>query len=174
MFAGKTEELIRRIERARIAKQSLQVFRFGPKPDRSSSSLVESYDGRTVEAVSVTDPWELLDLVRDETQVVAIDDCQFLGEHLDVVCDTLAGRGIRVIAAGLDTDWRGEPFMTVARLLAKAEFVDKLSAICTVCGNVASRSQRLIDGKPAPRTAPEARLTDDYEARCRDHHELPD
>ncbi len=174
MFSGKTEELIRRVRRAQIARQNVQVF----KPsidDRYHATRVASHTGMHIEATPVEDAKEILQLVEPDTQVVAIDEVQFFDWHIAEVVNTLADRGVRVIAAGLDLDFRGEPFGPMPLLLAQAEIVDKLSAICVKCGAPASRTQRLIDGRPAFYEDPVIMVGADevYEARCRRCHEVP-
>ena len=148
MFSGKSEELIRRIRRAQIAKQKVQVF----KPaidDRYSIGKVVSHNGSSINAVSVKDASEILKLLEEDTQVVAIDEIQFFDQSLVDVVREIADMGKRVICAGLDMDFRGEPFGPTPYIMAIAESVDKLTAICVKCGNPATRTQRLINGKPA-------------------------
>ncbi len=174
MFSGKSEELIRRVRRAQIARQRVQVF----KPaldDRYSRQQVASHDGSRLEAIPVARSGEILARLEDSVTVVAVDEAQFLDDRLPDVAQELAGRGIRVIAAGLDMDFRGEPFGPVPRLLALAETVDKLQAICMVCGAPASRTQRLVNGQPAQYTDPVILVgaREVYEARCREHHVVP-
>lgn len=174
MFSGKTEELIRRVKRAQIAKQKVQVF----KPsidDRYSQADVTSHSGVQVVATPVSDASSILGLVDPDTEVVAIDEAQFFDWGIAEVCNTLADQGIRVIVAGLDMDFRGEPFGPVPVLMAQAELVDKLQAICVVCGAPASRTQRLINGKPASYHDPVIMVgaSEVYEARCRVCHEVP-
>ena len=148
MFSGKSEELIRRVRRAIIAKKRIQVFKSHLDERYAGIYQVSSHDGRTVEAVPVDTSEQIAQLVDKETQVVAIDEAQFLDEGVVALVTALANRGVRVILAGTDNDFRGEPFGPMPRLLAVAEVVDKLHAICVVCGNPASRNQRLIAGKP--------------------------
>ena len=174
MFSGKTEELIRRVRRAQIARQQVQVF----KPaldDRYGIEHVTSHNGVNVEAVSVDRANDILDLVEPTTRVVAIDEAQFFDEAICAVCDTLTERGMRVIVAGLDMDFRGEPFGPMPLLLAQAEKVDKLRAICVVCGREASRTQRLINGQPAAFEDPVIMVgaKEAYQARCRHCHQVP-
>ncbi|MGC8877874.1 MAG: thymidine kinase [Anaerolineae bacterium] len=174
MFSGKTEELIRRVKRAVIARQRVQVF----KPlldDRFSTERVSSHDGLQWDAVAVSSAAEILDLVRDTTDVVAIDEAQFFDWVIVDVCEQLAQQGKRVIVAGLDMDFRGEPFGPMPVLMAQAETVDKLQAICAVCGAPASRTQRLINGVPANYDDPQILVgaSEVYQARCRRCHEVP-
>jgi thymidine kinase len=174
MFSGKTDELIRRLRRARIAKQAVQVF----KPiidNRYAAEKVTSHAGSEFEATPIARAGDLLPLVLSDTTVVALDEAQFFGPEVCEVCRELAARGIRVIAAGLDQDFRGEPFGPMPELLALAEHVDKLHAICAVCGDEASRTQRLINGQPAQYDDPIVVVgaSEMYEARCRDHHQVP-
>lgn len=173
MYCGKSEELIRRTKRARIAKQKVQVF----KPlidDRYSSNNVVSHNGSQVEAVPIHHPDDILDKVLPDTDVVAIDEAQFFDKEIADVCEELADEGKRVIVAGLDRDFRGEPFGPMPRLIALAEYVDKLQAICVKCGNPASRTQRLINGEPAAYDDPVILVGAEevYEARCRKCHEV--
>lgn len=171
MFSGKSEELIRRVKRAQIAHQSVQVF----KPlldDRYSRGHVVSHDGGKVDATGVRRPDEILDAMEPETRVVAVDEVQFFDERIVSVVQALVDAGVRVICAGLDQDFRGEPFGPVPVLLALAEDVTKLSAICVQCGGPASRTQRLIDGRPASYDDPVILVgsAEVYEARCRRCH----
>ena len=174
MFSGKTEELIRRLRRAQIAKQKVQVF----KPvidDRYGIQRITSHNGLFVEALPVKDASTILDLVEPDTTVVAVDEVQFFDWQISRVCEKLAARGMRVIAAGLDTDFRGEPFGPMPVLMAEAEEVSKLQAICVVCGRPGSRTQRLLDGNPASYDDPVIMVgaSEVYEARCRHCHEVP-
>jgi thymidine kinase len=174
MFSGKTEELIRRVRRAKIAKQNVQVFK--PAMDtRYTTEAVTSHNGLGVEAVPVQSAAEIEQLIRPETSVAAIDEVQFFGWEITELCQKLADRGMRVIAAGLDMDFRGEPFGPMPVLMAQAERVDKLQAICVVCGNPASRTQRLINGQPAAYDDPVILVggSESYEARCRKCHQVP-
>ena len=174
MFSGKSEELIRRVRRAQIARQRVQVF----KPaldDRYDRRQVASHDGARVEAMPVRGSREILEYLEPATTVVAIDEAQFLDRDIVEVAETLADRGMRVIIAGLDMDFRGEPFGAMPEILALAEMVDKLQAICMACGAPASRTQRLVNGRPAQYTDPIIKLgaQEAYEARCREHHVVP-
>jgi len=174
MFSGKTEELIRRVRRAQIARQPVQVF----KPaldDRYGIKSVTSHNGVNVEAVSVENAADIVNQLEPSTRVVAIDEAQFFGHEVCDVCDTLTERGLRVIVAGLDTDFRGEPFGPMPLLLAQAEKVDKLRAICVICGQEACRTQRLINGLPAAFEDPVILVgaKEVYQARCRTCHQVP-
>jgi thymidine kinase len=174
MFSGKTEELIRRLRRAQIARQNIQVFK--PAIDtRFSETKVTSHSGSDFEATAVQSSLDILNHIEDDTTVVAIDEAQFFDMEMIQVVHRLADRGIRVLVAGLDMDFRGEPFGPMPTLMAQAERVDKLHAICMVCGDAASRTQRLIDGRPAKYDDPVVVVgaSELYEARCRLHHEVP-
>ncbi|MBI3763086.1 MAG: thymidine kinase [Chloroflexi bacterium] len=174
MFSGKTDELIRRLRRARIAKQAVQVFK--PVIDnRYAVEKVTSHAGTEFEATPVSEAGQILERLDPRTTVVAIDEAQFFDDDVADVSQRLAERGLRVIAAGLDQDFRGEPFGPMPRLLALAEDVSKLHAICVVCGAAASRTQRLIDGRPANYHDPVVMVgaSEMYEARCREHHSVP-
>ncbi|MGQ9599492.1 MAG: thymidine kinase [Anaerolineae bacterium] len=174
MFSGKTEELIRRVRRARIAKQKVQVFK--PAIDnRYHAVQVSSHNGLQWEAVPISAAREILERLDPDTSVVAVDEAQFFDWELSSVCNELARRGLRVILAGLDMDFRGEPFGPMPLLMAEAEEITKLQAICVVCGAPASRTQRLIDGKPAAYDDPVILVggSESYEARCRHCHEVP-
>jgi thymidine kinase len=175
MFSGKTEELLRRVRRAEIARKKVQLFK--PQIDnRYGLERVASHNGVAREdVIVVSTPLELLDRLDAETEVVAIDEVQFFDWAIADVCNTLADSGRRVIAAGLDQDFRGEPFGPMPLLLALAERVDKLNAICVCCGANASRTQRLIDGRPARYDDPIILVggSESYEARCRHCHQTP-
>ena len=175
MFAGKTEELIRRIKVLEFAKKEIMVFK--PNIDnRYSETKVVSHAGSSVESFVITDALEILEMVKPSTQVVAIDEVQFFDENICAVCNELADRGIRVMAAGLDTDFKGEPFGPMPKLLTEAEFVTKLAAVCNKCGAPATRTQRIINGKPASYNDPIILVgaSESYEARCRHCHEVVD
>lgn len=174
MFSGKTEEMIRRLRRAVIAKQKVQVFK--PKIDnRYDEQKVTSHAGIDFEAIPISSSDELLQYLKDDTTVVGIDETQFLDDGIIDVIEKMLEKGIRVIAAGLDMDFRGEPFGCMPLLMAKAEKVEKVQAICMVCGEPASRTQRLVDGKPAHYDDPIVIVgaSEMYEARCRKHHIVP-
>lgn len=174
MFSGKSEELIRRVRRALIAKKRVQVFKSHLDDRYAGVYKVGSHDGRTIEAVPV-DSSEQIGLRLDPlAQVVAIDEAQFLDKGIVALANELAARGRRVILAGTDTDFRGEPFGAMPFLMSTAEIVDKLHAICVMCGAPATRNQRLIDGKPARYDSPIVMVggADSYEARCRSCHKI--
>lgn len=175
MFSGKSEELIRRVRRAMIARKKVQVFKSHLDERYAGLYKVSSHDGRTVDAVPVDSTTQIVALLEPDTQVVAVDEAQFLDAGIVPLATDLAGRGLRVILAGTDTDFRGEPFGCMPQLMAIAELVDKLHAICVVCGNPASRNQRLIEGRPARYDSPVIMVgaSDSYEARCRTCHSVP-
>jgi thymidine kinase len=175
MFSGKSEELIRRVRRAIIAKKKVQVFKSHLDERYAGIYRISSHDGRSVDAVPIDTPEQIGQLVQPDTQVVAIDEAQFLDPSIVDLATALANRGTRVILAGTDSDFRGEPFGPMPQLLAVAEVVDKLHAICVNCGNPASRNQRLIGGKPARYDSPTIMVgsTESYEARCRACHSVP-
>jgi thymidine kinase len=173
MFSGKTEELIRRLRRAVIAKQKVQVFK--PAIDhRYGIEKVTSHNGIDFRAHPVSSAKDIENELDADTTVVAIDEVQFFDDAIVEVCDALAEDGKRVICAGLDMDFRGVPFGPMPDLMARAEEVDKLHAICVICGDEASRTQRLIDNKPAAIDDPVVLVgaAEVYEARCRQCHEL--
>lgn len=174
MFSGKTDELIRRLVRATIAKQKVQVFK--PAIDvRYAAEKVTSHTGSDFDAIPVKNAADIRAKVDQDTTVVGIDEAQFMDAELADVAQELAARGVRVLIAGLDTDFRGEPFGPMPILMSKAERVDKLHAICMVCGDEASRTQRLVNGKPARYDDPVVIVgaSELYEARCRKHHDVP-
>ena len=173
MFSGKTEELIRRLRRALHARRTVQVFKHALET-RSELTEIRTHNGVLHEAVAVSTSEELLEKVERTTDVVAVEETQFFDEGIVDVCRRLADSGYEVIAAGLDMDFRGRPFGPMPRLLAEADEVAKLRAICARCGRDASRSQRLIAGKPAPASAPIILVgaQESYEARCRHCHEV--
>jgi thymidine kinase len=176
MFSGKTEELIRRLNHVQIARQRLVAFT--PRRDtRYKIGNLVSHNGLSVEAHAIDSVREIPDHLEDGVQVVALDEVHFLDdtpEQVLTALQELADRGLRVIVAGLDQDYRAAPFPAMARLMAVAEQVDKLFAICVRCGAYATRSQRLIDGSPAPAEAPTIVVggLDLYEARCRSCYEI--
>ncbi len=172
MFSGKSEELMRRVRRAVIARKRVQVFK-SHLDDRYQGMLeVSSHDGRSVAAIPVDSSMQIATRVDPTAQVVAIDEAQFLDAGIVALVTTFAQRGRRVILAGTDTDFRGEPFGPMPQLMAVAEVVDKLHAICVLCGALACRNQRLIDGEPAAWDSPVIMVggSESYEARCRACH----
>lgn len=174
MFSGKTDELIRRLVRATIARQKVQVVK--PAIDvRYAVEKVTSHTGSNFDAIPVEKASDILEKLEADTTVVGIDEAQFFDEGVVEVAQTLADRGIRVIVAGLDMDFRGEPFGPMPIIMSMAEQVDKLHAICMTCGDEASRTQRLVNGKPARYDDPIVIVgaSELYEARCREHHEVP-
>ncbi len=174
MFSGKTEELIRRLRRAQIARQKIQVFK--PAIDlRYTDKAIASHNGLQENAIPVNNSVELLAHLDTTADVIAIDEVQFFDAAIVDVCNMLANQGKRVICAGLDMDFRGVPFGPIPQLLAIAERVEKLQAICVVCGAAASRTQRLIAGQPAYIDDPVVLVgaSEVYEARCRVHHQTP-
>ena len=174
MFSGKTDELIRRLVRATIAKQKVQVFK--PAIDvRYAVEKVTSHTGSDFDAAPVEKASYIREKMEVDTTVVGIDEAQFFDPEIVTVAQELADKGIRVIVAGLDMDFRGEPFGPIPTIMSMAEHVDKLHAICMTCGDEASRTQRLVNGKPARYDDPVVIVgaSELYEARCREHHEVP-
>jgi len=174
MFSGKSEELIRRVHRVQIAKKKVQVFK--PTIDnRFAIQYIYSHNGSKIKAINISQPKELLEKLDPDTEVIAIDEAQFYSDDIVSICQKLADEGKRIIIAGLDQDFRGEPFGPMPKLLAIAEYITKLQAICMVCGNPASRTQRIINGKPAKYSDPTILLgaKETYEARCRRCHVVP-
>lgn len=175
MFAGKTEELIRRINVLSYAKKNIIVFK--PKIDnRYSDTEIVSHSGVKVPCLVIEKAQEILNRIKADTDVVAIDEVQFFDQEVVCVCEYLADKGIRVIVAGLDKDFRGEPFGIMPELLTRAEFVTKLTAVCTKCGAPATRTQRLVNGKPASFNDSIVLVgaVEHYEPRCRHCHEVFD
>lgn len=174
MFAGKTEELIRRIRRLQYAKRNIVVFK--PAIDiRYADSEVVSHNDTRTKSISISKASEIMDNIDIDTDVVAVDEIQFLDEEAVEICEYLADQGIRVIVSGLDRNFRGEPFSFMPKLLSLAEDVTKLSAICVKCQSPATRTQRIINGRPANYDDPIILVgaKDSYEARCRSCHEVP-
>lgn len=168
MFSGKTEELIRRLRRAKIAKQNVMIFK--PKIDnRYSTKEIVSHSEQSLPSTMVENPQEILELSKD-AQVVGIDEAQFFSPDLADVCNQLANSGKRVIVAGLDQDYRGVPFEPIPQLLAQAEYITKTLAICMSCGNPADKTQRTI----ATQDRVLVGAADSYEARCRKCHYIPE
>ena len=171
MFSGKTEELIRRLRRAQIARQEVQVFK--PLIDtRYGLEKVTSHNGQDFQAIPVPNSAELVKCIAPTTTVIAVDEAQFFDHALIEAVGVMAMGGIRVMCAGLDLDFRGEPFGPIPTLMCLAEEVTKLHAICAVCGEDASRTQRLVNGEPARFDDPVIMVgaSEAYEARCREHH----
>lgn len=166
---------MRRVRRALIAGRRVQVFKSHLDDRYRGRFEVSSHDGAGIEALPVSTSVEIAEKVRSETQVVAVDEAQFLDVGIVAVVNDLADRGARVILSGTDMDFRGEPFGPIPGLLAIAEQVDKLHAICVRCGDLATRNQRLIGGAPAPAEGPTIQVggAESYEARCRRCHEVP-
>lgn len=175
MFCGKTEELIRLLRRAVIARQKVQVFKPAIDKRYDSGVKVTSHAGISFDAIPIQRSAEILEKLSADTTVVGIDEAQFLDEEIVPIVQSLADKSVRVIIAGLDTNFRAEPFGSMPTLLAIAERVQKLSAICMVCGEPATRTQRLVNGKPARYDEPVVVVgaAEMYEARCRKHHEVP-
>lgn len=175
MFAGKTEELIRRINRIHYAKKEVLVFK--PKIDnRYDESNVVSHSQKKIKSIVINNALEILEITKKALPyAIAVDEVQFFDDSLIDVAEELANKGVRVILAGLDLDFRGEPFGIMPRLLARAEYITKLEAICQVCGHPATRTQRIIDGKPADYDDPIILVSasEKYEARCRHCHQVP-
>ena len=173
MFAGKTEELLRRVKRLEYAKKNIVVF----KPlidDRYAENEVVSHNKNRTRSVNISVSREIFDYIDKETEVVAIDEVQFLDDEAVKIIEFLASKGIRVIVSGLDKEFRGEPFSFMPKLLAIAEYVTKLTAICVKCGSPATRTQRIVNGKPAKYNDPIVLIgaEESYEARCRCCHKV--
>ena len=174
MFSGKSEELMRRVRRATIARKRVQLFKSHLDDRYAGLYNVSSHDGRDLAAVPVDSASQIAQQLDSMAEVVAVDEVQFLDAGIISLATALAERGRRVILAGIDTDFRGEPFGAMPQLMAVAEAVTKLHAICVLCGNPASRNQRLIDGKPARWDSPTIMVgaAQSYEARCRACHRV--
>lgn len=175
MFSGKSEELIRRVRRAVIARKRVQVFKSHLDDRYGGVYRIGTHDGRQIEAMPIHRSVQIVEKVHRDAEVVAIDEAQFLDRGIVAVANHLADSGVRVIVAGTDMDFRGQPFGPIPELLAVAERIDKLQAICVVCGELATRNQRLVGGLPAPAEAPTIQVggAESYEARCRSCHEVP-
>ena len=175
MFSGKSEELMRRVRRAVIARKRVQLFKSHLDQRYAGVFAVSSHDGRSADAVPVDSSLQISQRIDPMAQVIAIDEAQFLDQGIVSLVAGLAARGRRVILAGTDTDFRGEPFGSMPQLMATAEIVDKLHAICVLCGGPASRNQRLIEGRPAAWDSPTIMVGghESYEARCRACHVVP-
>jgi thymidine kinase len=175
MFSGKSEELLRRVRRAVLARKQVQVFKSHLDERYGGLQVVSTHDGGRIHSEPISSSVELMERLRRGTEVAAIDEVQFLDGGIVDVANALADAGIRVIIAGTDMDFRGEPFGPIPALLAIAERIDKLQAICVRCGELATRNQRLIDGRPAPAEGPTIQVggLESYEARCRACHDVP-
>lgn len=174
MFSGKSEELIRQVRRFLYGNIIVHVFK-PAMDDRYAEEAIVSHNGTSVFARPIEKSTDILDVVGEDTEVVAIDEAQFFDDELVEVTQILANKGIDVLLAGLDTDFRGDPFGPMPELLAISNTVKKLSAICPICRMPSSRTQRLINGKPALHDDPIILLgaQESYEPRCRKHHEVP-
>lgn len=174
MFAGKTEELIRRVTRIKYARREVIVFK--PTIDnRYDIKMVVSHDNSKLDSIPVSDSTEILKNINNLPYAVAIDEAQFFDAGLIEVLERLANSGVRVIVAGLDLDFRGEPFGIMPQIMARAEYITKLQAICNVCGDPATRTQRIINGEPADYDDEIILVSaaEKYEARCRHCHQVP-
>lgn len=176
MFSGKSEELLRRIKRGVIAKQKVLLFK--PTIDnRYEADKVSTHNGNSYDSICIESSSEIYNYIKNEKyDIIGIDEVQFFDEEIVNVINDLADKGIRVIVAGLDMDFRGEPFYPMPQIMAISEIVTKLHAVCSVCGAEASRSQRLIDGQPARYDDPIVVVgaSESYEARCRHCHKVED
>jgi len=178
MFSGKTEELLRRVRRAQFAKQEVQVLTAGID-SRYGHNIIASHNGIKCDAISLScdDPWEILDILNPRVMVVGIDEVQFFANGMIDVCEEMACAGIRVVVAGLNLDALGRSFGSMPELLARADHITTLNAICVKCGGLASRTQLLLHGKPVPwQEGPLILIggeNEGYEARCRACHEVP-
>ena len=177
MFSGKTDELIRRLVREQYAKRDVELFKPSIDQRYGGGSKAHSHSGGEFPAVlfDINHPEEIIKLIRPSTSVVGIEEVQFCNPEVLDVCEELVAMGKRVIVGGLPTDFRGEPFGVVPLLMAKAEKVDRLHAVCMVCGDEADFTQRLVNGEPAKYDDPVVAVgaAELYEARCRNHHEVP-
>ena len=175
MFSGKSEELIRRVRRAVLARKKVQVFKSHLDERYGGVQVISSHNGVRIDAEPIQSSVEVMERTRADTEVVAVDEVQFLDDGIVSVANALADRGVRIILAGTDMDFRGRPFGPMGALLAVAEKIDKLNAICVICGSPATRNQRLIDGASAPAEGPTIQVggLESYEARCRECHDVP-
>ncbi len=175
MFSGKSEELLRRIRRALIGRRHVQVFKSKLDDRYGGPTKLSSHDGSELAAQPIKEARQIRGLLNPETDVVGIDEVQFLDRDIVEMAEWMANRRVRVILAGTDLDFRGKPFGPMPHLMAIADTVDKLQAVCVKCGDVATRNQRLVGGAPAPAESPVIMVggAESYEARCRHCHELP-
>jgi thymidine kinase len=173
MFAGKSEELIRRVKRLEYAKKKVLVFKPG-MDNRYSETEVVSHSQLKTKSIAIKEAKDILKYISPGSYAVAIDEVQFLDDFVLDVASSLAASGIRVILAGLDTDFRGEPFEVIGKIVTVAEYVTKLTAICVVCGAPATKTQRILNGKPAHYSDPiiQVGASESYEPRCRHCHEI--
>ncbi len=175
MFSGKSEELIRRLKRAQIARQKVIALK-SSLDDRYGLETIASHSGVRLESALVSSSSDVLRIVEEkQMEVVGIDEVQWFDSGIIDIAEYLAGKGVRVVLAGLDQDFRGEPFGPMPELLALAEEVTKLTAVCMVCGRPATRTQRIVNGRPARYDDPVVMVgaAESYEARCREHHVVP-
>ena len=174
MFSGKTEELIRRLKRATFAKQKVQIFKHS-FDTRYDELCITTHYGLKLPTITCLTAGDIMKALDNKIQVVGIDEMQFYGNDIIPAIEEIASQDIRVIISGLDMDFRGEPFGAMPQLLTLAEKVDKLSAICSICGEPATRTQRLLDGHPAPYDSEVVSVgsVEKYEARCRKCHVVP-
>lgn len=174
MFSGKSEELLRRIKRGVIAKQKVLLFK--PSIDnRYDENRVSTHNGNSYDSISIEKSSDILNFVKyTNYDIIGIDEIQFFDDDIIKIINKLADDGIRVIVAGLDMDFKAEPFHPMPEIMAISEMVTKLHAVCNKCGKEASRSQRLINGKPAKYDDPIVVIgaSESYEARCRHCHEI--
>ena len=173
MFSGKTEELIRLVRRAMHARKMVQAFKSSMET-RCETTLISTHDGISFTAAAVPDAQSISQMIQPDVQLVGIEEVQFFDDGIITLCSNLADRGIDVIVAGLDQDFRGQPFGVMPTLLALADNILKLHAICKVCGGEATRTQRLVDGEPASWDEPTILIgaEEKYEARCRGCHKV--
>lgn len=174
MFAGKTEELIRRVKRAEIAEQNVIVFKHIIDDRYSKENQVITHNGVKYKCILVGKSDEILDYINKDTDIVAIDEAQFFDDDIPKIVEILVEKGIRVICSGLDMDFKKEPFLNMAKIMAMADNVQKLTAICFKCKGEANLTQRLINGKPAKHSDPVIMVggKETYEARCRKCHKI--
>jgi len=175
MFAGKTEELLRRINRASYADLKIMIFK--PSIDIRNHNVVKSRSSQQKDAIEINDPFEIykhINQQKNKPKIIAIDEVQFFDKSIVEIINTIANSGFIVIVSGLDLDFRGKPFHVTSKIASLSEYITKLSAICTICGEPGTITQRYIDGKPADTDAPTILIgnTESYTVRCREHHEI--